>query len=189
MCFLLKSSADLNSPLGADITFDDFFGAITRALKLAQLNQTMTKSSETKPEQRNRPTIPQNFGMAGKLCIFCNKPFHDKPLLCPKLPTMTRLDILSSVKSNKACTLCYDPTHYAKDCQLPPGNINSCGKKHSRFVHVENKFKKNQQTVKSETDISKEKPHSNLTYQPTHRAICKSVKAYVIAPDGRGQTA
>ncbi len=179
----LRTKADLNSPLGADITFDDFFETITRAMKLAQCNETMTKSAETKHEQRNHPTIPQNFGTAEKLCIFCNEPFHDKPLLCPKLPTMTRQDILSSVKSNKACTLCYDPTQYTKDCQLPPCNINSCGKNHSRFVHVENKFKKNQQTIKSETDICKVKPHSNLTYQPTHQAICKSVKAYVIAPD------
>ncbi len=27
-------------------------------------------------------------------------------------------------------------------------------------------------------------PKSNLTYQATHEAICKSLKAYIVAPDG-----
>ncbi len=102
---------------------------------------------------------------------------------------MAREDILSTMKSNKACTICYDHTHHAKECQLPPCKINNCGRKHSRFVHVDHKdnIKKNQQPAKDQSE-SQGQPKSNITYHPTHQAICKSVQAYIVAPDGCRQT-
>ncbi len=123
---ILSRKKNQQSPIGADVTYDDFFDAITRAMKICQTHSFNRDSN--KQQSRTNATLPSNFTTAGKTYIFCNSSFHEKPLSCPKLPQLQRREILQLAKENKACTLCYDTSHRATSCKLPHCTINNCGK-------------------------------------------------------------
>ncbi len=75
---ILRRKKNQQSLIGADKTYDDFFDAITRAMKICQTHNFNRDSNKQQP--RPNTTLPSNFTTAGKTCIFCNSSFHEKPL-------------------------------------------------------------------------------------------------------------
>lgn len=153
-----------------------------------------------------RPTAPSSFNTQndsgqkrGQDCPFCKKPRHKIGSDCPALKSnkISRDDVLNAIKAYKLCTRCLTVGHRGTDCSVVPP-CATCNKNHSKWVcrgpyvppwerdgPVERGVEFPPSFPGANPTPSSNTTHSSEvgTYAPSHRAICKSLDAFLVGPN------
>ncbi|XP_059096827.1 uncharacterized protein LOC131891316 [Tigriopus californicus] len=160
-----------------------------------KLAQSLQLSSTDKSTLKKDFSLPASFSSTCEwgLCNFCGQ--KHKSHACPKLKSMSREEIIKTIKDQRLCSLCYEPGHSSSSCWRSSCPINNCGGLHTVYVHRDASWKSNLTSPNNSVRKSSTPFHVNNispppaqqptnTFKPKTMAICKSVMTFLITPSG-----
>jgi len=106
-------------------------------------------------------SFTENAAQGGKRrysCIVCDG--DHRVLFCDKFKGMKLADRISVVKDHRLCENCLIPNHRAADCRKPAVcSVPGCGRKHTRYIHVNSSQESNTSVVGNSSRTSGETSH------------------------------
>lgn len=116
-------------------------------------------------------------------CNCCNNGNHAL-YRCEKFLSLSEIERLKLVQSQKLCFNCFKGEHSSKDC--PSSSCKRCNKKHNTLLHIESKFNPHiKQTTNAGPNIDLKPNTSNATVTSAAADNSSSMKDYVILATAR----
>lgn len=157
-----------------------------------------SKQSNVKPRISTCHTMAHSSDRrsVSLVCIVCEQ--NHNLLNCDKFKSMKPQARLDVVKSNKLCFLCLFPGHSVSACQKAYRcSVPNCGKKHSKFIHVDTQQSRSDvtsvplssETFEASASNASVKNNASRVYLPIVSVTCNgSYTAHALLDSGSTNT-